>query len=145
MFAAFASVGVLSRGLRRILAAAGVVNGRGSAVTRPFGNLPRHRDPRPLVRVRRMSACGIPWPVCPRCLGEGLWGSAGRWRCPCCGGEWTEDERIPCPDPGTVALADEGGGGMVRLVCASHAVHPSAAKLRKALRLAPANGLDGKP
>jgi len=81
-----------------------------------------------------MSACGVPWPVCPSCLGEGLWGSAGRWRCQRCGRDWAASERIPCPDPGAVALADEGGGGRVRLVCASHAEHPSAAKLRRALQ-----------
>ncbi len=44
-----------------------------------------------------MTACGVPWPVCPTCLGEGLWGSAGRWRCPRCGGEWAEADPLPRP------------------------------------------------
>lgn len=43
--------------------------------------------------------------------------------------------RTPCPDPGTVALAD--GEGAKGLVCASHAAHPSAAELKVALRPVP--------
>jgi hypothetical protein len=82
-----------------------------------------------------MSTCGVAWPVCPTCLGEGLLVSGGRARCPVCGGTWAEAERAPCPDPGTVALADTAGAK--GLVCASHAAHPSAAALRKALRPAP--------
>jgi len=80
----------------------------------------------------------MPWAVCPHCVGEGLRSSVGRrWRCPRCGGEWDEAERVPCPEPGTVALTNEGGGGIVRLVCASHAAHPSAARLRRALQIVP--------
>lgn len=81
-----------------------------------------------------MTACGVPWPVCPSCPGARVGESAGRVRCERCGTSWPTGERVPCPDPGTVALADAGGGGKVGLVCASHAAHPSAAQLRVALR-----------
>ena len=76
--------------------------------------------------------CGVPWPVCPDCLGVGLELSAGRARCPSCGREWPAEERDPCPDPAAVELADaEGATGRV---CRSHAAHPSAARLARSDR-----------
>lgn len=80
-----------------------------------------------------MSACGVPWPVCPSCPGARVWEGGGLVRCERCGREWPTSERVPCPDPATVGLTDAGGGGTVRLVCPSHAAHPSAGELRRAL------------
>lgn len=85
-----------------------------------------------------MSACGVTWPVCPACPGAVVVETAGRVRCERCGSSWPSAERVPCPDPGTVVLAD--GAGAKGLVCASHAAHPSAAALKVALRPAPGGG-----
>jgi NAD-dependent SIR2 family protein deacetylase len=92
----------------------------------------------------RATRCGVPWPVCPRCLGEGLHGTAGRWRCPRCGSEWADAARVPCPDPAVVVLTDLEGRRCY--VCASHASHPSVAKWRRVEvgEVTPANDLDGK-
>lgn len=87
------------------------------------------------VRENVEGRCGVPWPVCPVCLGEGLSVSAGRATCDRCGGSWPEGERVPCPAPATVVLSD--AAGEKGRVCESHAAHPSAAELRKALRLVP--------
>lgn len=66
------------------------------------------------------SACGIAWAVCPDCLGEPLYSSAGVSRCPRCRRRFADAERMPCPDAATVMLRDsEGGGGRM---CRSHAV-----------------------
>jgi hypothetical protein len=77
--------------------------------------------------------CGTEWPVCPSCLGEGLWISAGRARCRRCARDWPEAERSPCPDPATVVLS--GDSGAKACVCESHAAHPSAGRLRTAIWL----------
>ena len=76
--------------------------------------------------VRR---CGVPWPVCPYCLGRGLEESAGRASCPVCRREWAISAVEPCPWPAVELLCGVDGGG---LVCASHAQHPSARLLRPA-------------
>lgn len=81
-----------------------------------------------------MSACGVPWPVCPDCLGVGLETSAGQSRCPRCRRVWPDDRVMPCPWPASVRLADADTGEAVvgmGIVCASHAAHPSAAGLRR--------------
>jgi len=65
---------------------------------------------------------------------KGLWGSAAAGVAHAAEASGTRKTH-PCPDPAVVALAGAGGGGKVRLVCASHAAHPSASKLRKALRV----------
>lgn len=79
--------------------------------------------------------CGVDWPVCPQCIGERLSVSAGRATCDRCGVSWAEADRVPCPAPATVVLSDDPGEK--GRVCESHAAHPSAAALRKALRLVP--------
>lgn len=73
------------------------------------------------------SACGVEWPVCPDCAGEGLSTSAGVSRCPKCARRWSASERVPCPDAATVALAD--ATGVHQRVCRSHAAHPSASRI----------------
>lgn len=72
-------------------------------------------------------ACGVPWPVCPDCVGEGLVTSAGVSRCPKCAREWPASAREPCPDNATHPLVDAVGGH--QRVCASHAAHPSATRI----------------
>jgi hypothetical protein len=44
-----------------------------------------------------------------------------------CGRRWLLDEVEPCPWPGQVRLWDQDGSE--RVVCRSHAAHPSAARL----------------
>lgn len=73
--------------------------------------------------------CGVPWPVCPDCRGQGLSTSAGVSTCPRCGREWPAGERNPCPDPATTLIGDTAGA--TALVCASHAEHPSADRLTR--------------
>ena len=84
-----------------------------------------------------MRACGVLWPVCPSCLGEGLYGlPARRWRCARCGGEWSDAERVPCPDLAMVALFQVGGGPRGWL-CASHAMAAAKGSFRSAVHLPP--------
>jgi hypothetical protein len=71
--------------------------------------------------------CGLAWPVCPDDLGQRLSSRAGRAWCPGCGRRWPLDEVEPCPWPGQVRLWDQQGSE--RVVCRSHAAHPSAARL----------------
>jgi hypothetical protein len=71
--------------------------------------------------------CGLSWPVCPDDLGQRLSSKAGTAWCPGCGRRWPLDEAEPCPWPGQVRLWDQQGGE--RVVCRSHAAHPSAARL----------------
>ncbi len=73
-------------------------------------------------------ACGVNWPVCPQCLGEGLEVSQGTATCAKCLRVRCAHLVTPCPWTATVAL---GGGDDARLVCASHAAHPSAGDLRR--------------
>jgi hypothetical protein len=71
--------------------------------------------------------CGLPWPVCPDDLGQRLSSRASTAWCPSCGRRWPLDEVEPCPWPGQVRLWDPEGSE--RVVCRSHAAHPSAARL----------------
>jgi hypothetical protein len=71
--------------------------------------------------------CGLPWPVCPLDLGQRLSSRAGTARCPVCYRRWPLDEVVPCPWPAQVRLWDQDG--MERVVCRSHAAHPSMAGL----------------
>lgn len=71
-----------------------------------------------------MSVCGIVWPVCPDCLGEPLYSSAGVSRCPRCLRRFADSERMPCPDAATVMVRDSMGGG--GKMCRSHAVRAHA-------------------
>lgn len=85
-----------------------------------------------------MTACGIPWPVCPVCPGSGLTWTRGTARCRRCGREWPVEERDPCPDEATVLLAatdatDPDATDPI-YVCESHAAHPSAAALTRVPR-----------
>lgn len=90
------------------------------------------------VRETIEGRCGAEWPVCPHCIGVGLWVAEGRATCDRCGGSWAEAERVPCRSPATVVLSDDAGEK--GRVCESHAAHPSAAGLRKALRLMRSTG-----
>jgi hypothetical protein len=58
---------------------------------------------------------------------KGLSARAGTAWCPSCGRGWSLDEVEPCPWPGRVRLWDPEGSE--RVVCRSHAAHPSAARL----------------
>jgi hypothetical protein len=71
--------------------------------------------------------CGLPWPVCPLDLGQRLSSRAGTARCPMCYRRWPLDEVAPCPWPARVRLWDQDG--RERVVCRSHAAHPSMARL----------------
>jgi hypothetical protein len=77
--------------------------------------------------------CGVSWPVCPDDLGEGLYWTAGEVYCKRCGRRWPAEDVDPCPWPATVVLAAAAdvAGETTRLVCASHAAHPSAELLVK--------------
>jgi hypothetical protein len=64
--------------------------------------------------------CGVPWPICPDCLGEPLDRAQGRSFCPRCRRAWLDEERDPCPDPATSLVRDAQGGEL--RMCRSHAV-----------------------
>jgi hypothetical protein len=72
--------------------------------------------------------CGVPWPVCSDCLGQGLSSSAGMATCPRCFRSWPVAEVVPCRWPQSAVLVDADGNQ--RLICRSHAAHPSAAGLQ---------------
>jgi hypothetical protein len=71
--------------------------------------------------------CGLPWPVCPDDLGQRLSSRAGTAWCPGCSRRWPLAEVEPRPWPGQVRLWDQQG--RERVVCRSHAAHPSMARL----------------
>jgi hypothetical protein len=52
----------------------------------------------------------------------------GRAVCPRCDRAWAQAEVVPCPWPCTAELADSTGAKLA--VCASHAAHPSGARLK---------------
>jgi hypothetical protein len=65
------------------------------------------------------SLCGLPWSVCPACLGQAL-ASSGRWsRCQRCRRRWPDLEVEPCPWPAAATVTDRGSGRL--RLCASHA------------------------
>jgi hypothetical protein len=70
--------------------------------------------------------CGLSLAVCPDDLGQRLSARAGTAWCPGCGRRWPQEEVEPCPWPGQVRLWDPEG--RQRVVCRSHATHPSAAR-----------------
>jgi hypothetical protein len=70
--------------------------------------------------------CGLPWPVCPLDLDQRLSSRAGTARCPVCYRRWPLDEVVPCPAGAGAAV---GPGRHERVVCRSHAAHPSMARL----------------
>jgi hypothetical protein len=80
-----------------------------------------------MVMGKEAPLCGLPWPVCPLDLGQRLSSRAGTARCPVCYRRWPLDEVVPCPWPARVRLWDQDG--MERVVCRSHAAHPSMARL----------------
>jgi hypothetical protein len=68
-------------------------------------------------------ACGIPWPVCRRCLGTGLTSSGGSSWCRSCGrsgGAAAARSAYLCPDRATVTV--RGKAGDDARMCLSHAV-----------------------
>lgn len=71
-----------------------------------------------------MKPCGVPWPICPDCLGEPLYTSGGSSRCPRCRRRWLDVERNPCPDEQTATVRDTAGGAGP--LCRSHAVRAHA-------------------
>lgn len=67
-------------------------------------------------------ACGIPWPVCRRCLGTGLTSSGGSSWCRSCGrpgGASAARAIYLCPDRATVTV--RGDDGDQARMCLSHA------------------------
>lgn len=80
----------------------------------------------PLYRLLRLAevlgdptSCGLPWGVCPRCLGQGL-ASSARWsQCPRCRRRWPDLEVEPCPWPAAATVTDRDGERL--RLCASHA------------------------
>ena len=81
------------------------------------------RKQRSTANSNILSKCGIVWPVCPDCLGEGMPIFARTAKCSGCGHSWPAPRVTPCPWPAEVILNDDDGVTM--LVCASHAAHPS--------------------
>lgn len=71
--------------------------------------------------------CGVLWPVCPDCLGQGLSMLRDAAVCPRCDRTWPQADVIPCPWPRSTTLSDRSGEQLI--VCASHAAHPSGARL----------------
>ncbi len=71
--------------------------------------------------------CGVPWAVCPDCIGAGLTQSAGIAWCERCMRRWPIKDVEPCPWPATRDLWDGEQRGRV---CASHAAHPSANRIQ---------------
>ena len=70
--------------------------------------------------------CGVPWPVCPDCDGQGLTVTLAVAACPRCLRRFDVAAVDPCPWPSSrVLLAGDGA----LAVCASHAAHPSARDL----------------
>jgi hypothetical protein len=65
------------------------------------------------------SLCGLPWAVCPHCLGRGLVSSGGWSQCPRCRRRWADLEVEPCPWPAAATVHDRDGGRL--RACASHA------------------------
>ncbi len=65
------------------------------------------------------NACGLPWPACPHCPGQGLASSGRRAACPSCGRRWPTLEVEPCPWPAAATVSDRDGGRL--RLCASHA------------------------
>lgn len=63
--------------------------------------------------------CEAQWPICPSCAVP-LWSSAGTVRCPLCPYRAKDQDRDPCPDPGSVAVRDVDGGYHGAL-CVAHA------------------------
>lgn len=63
--------------------------------------------------------CAAQWPICPSCAVP-LWSSAGSVRCSLCSYRATDQDRDPCPDPGSVAVRDLDGGYHGAL-CVAHA------------------------
>jgi hypothetical protein len=80
-----------------------------------------------MLRGKEAPLCGLRWPVCPLDLGQRLTVRAGVARCPVCWRRWPLEEVQPCPWPARVRLWDQDGGE--RVVCRSHAAHPSMARL----------------
>jgi hypothetical protein len=80
-----------------------------------------------MLRGKEAPLCGLRWPVCPLDLGQRLTVRAGVARCPVCWRRWPLEEAQPCPWPARVRLWDQDGGE--RVVCRSHAAHPSMARL----------------
>lgn len=64
-------------------------------------------------------ACGLPWPVCPNCLGQALVSSGRQSWCPSCRRRWPDLEVDPCPWPAAATVTDRGGERL--RLCASHA------------------------
>lgn len=80
----------------------------------------------PLYRLVRLAkvlgdagACGLPWPVCPNCLGQGLVSSGRHAACPRCRRRWPDLEVDPCPWPAAATVTDRDGAAL--RLCASHA------------------------
>jgi hypothetical protein len=74
-----------------------------------------------------MAVCGIPWPVCPDCLGQELEVSTETGTCPDCGRTWPVEEVALCPWEARIRLRDVEGSEIV--VCCSHSQHPRAERL----------------
>lgn len=77
--------------------------------------------------MQTLERCGLPWPVCPDCLGQDLIEAGDTARCPSCRRRWPRDEVVPCPWAATARLWDAEGAEV--LACRSHAASPSAGGL----------------
>ena len=63
-------------------------------------------------------ACGLPWPVCPHCLGQALTSSGRQSWCPSCRRRWPDLEVDPWPWPAAATVTDRDGERL--RLCASH-------------------------
>lgn len=75
------------------------------------------------------AACGMPWPVCPYCLGQGLSLRSGTATCPSCTRSWPVGDVAPCPWPASDVISD--AAERTAHVCRSHASHPSPGDLTR--------------
>ena len=73
--------------------------------------------------------CGVPWPVCPICLGTGMLVTGRLATCSRCGDTVPWHENYRCKEPVSTLLTDSSGA--IAPVCASHAAHASVAKWPK--------------
>ena len=84
--------------------------------------------------MARFRVCGLPWAVCPNCMGEQLESIDERYTCPRCGRSWARSERDPCPDAATVLLGNAPGvvaEPQSQAVCMSHAATKVCAELTR--------------
>jgi hypothetical protein len=77
---------------------------------RPSRDSFSHPDVRRYFEALAALPCGVPWGVCPRCIGEGLQLVSGIAICPWCRHRWDAKSVVPWPWPGEVLAGPLCGG-----------------------------------